>query len=74
MVGRVGILGLDWVNSFENGSYEHRADPRHATIAITDTTIQRMKVDVNDLKQWQPCHSLYVRMVNNVQICIFLKI
>ena len=45
--GGEGVYGLDWISSFENGTYEHRAEPRHATLAITDTTIQRMKVDLN---------------------------
>ena len=37
------IMGADWGKSYENGSYAHMAEPRHATIAITDEAITRME-------------------------------
>ena len=36
--------GIDWVKEFENGTYQHTAEPRHATFAITDTAVQHMQV------------------------------
>ena len=36
--------GLDWITEFENGTYYHKAEPRHATLAITETSIERMRV------------------------------
>ena len=38
--------GIDWVKEFENGTFQHTAEPRHATFAITDTAVQHMKVYV----------------------------
>jgi arylsulfatase A-like enzyme len=34
-------VGADWGRHFENGSYEHFAEPRHATIALTDEALTR---------------------------------
>ena len=42
--GGRGPYGVDWITEYENGTYLHSAEPRHATIAITETSIQRMKV------------------------------
>ena len=42
--GGKGPYGVDWINEYENGTYQHVAEPRHATIAITETSIERMKV------------------------------
>ena len=42
--GGRGPYGVDWITEYENGTYLHAAEPRHATIAITETSIQRMKV------------------------------
>ena len=42
--GGRGPYGVDWITEYENGTYSHVAEPRHATIAITETSIQRMKV------------------------------
>ena len=39
--------GIDWTTEFENGTYEHKAEPKHATLAITDTAIQRMVVGIS---------------------------
>ena len=36
--------GIDWIKEFENGTYHHTAEPRHATFAITDTAVQHMQV------------------------------
>ena len=38
--------GLDWITEFENGTYYHKAEPRHATLAITETSIERMRVNI----------------------------
>ena len=38
--------GLDWITEFENGTYYHKAEPRHATLAITETSIERMRVSI----------------------------
>ena len=38
--------GIDWIKEFENGTYHHTAEPRHATFAITDTAVQHMQVYV----------------------------
>lgn len=35
--------GADWVREYENGTWTHKAEPRHATIAITDESVIRMK-------------------------------
>ena len=32
----------DWGRYFENGTYHHFADPRHATIAITEEAKEKM--------------------------------
>ena len=45
--GPVAPYGIDWVKEFENGTYQHTAEPRHATFAITDTAVQYMKVYVD---------------------------
>ena len=42
------VLGADWAKSLENGSYIHMTEPRHATIAITDEAVNRMKEHKND--------------------------
>ena len=42
--GPVAPYGIDWVKEFENGTYQHTAEPRHATFAITDTAVQHMQV------------------------------
>ena len=42
--GGRGPYGVDWITEYENGTYLHAAEPRHATIAITETSIQRMRV------------------------------
>ena len=34
-------VGADWGRHFENGSTEHFAEPRHATIALTDEALTR---------------------------------
>ena len=36
-------VGADWVKAYENGSYVHKAEARHATIAITEEAIARME-------------------------------
>jgi len=35
-------IGADWVVEHENGSWAHKAEPRHASEAITDEAIVRM--------------------------------
>ena len=37
------VIDRDWGRYDENGSYHHFADPRHATVAITDEATLRMK-------------------------------
>ena len=37
------VLGVDWGKYLENGTYEHMAETRHATIAITAEAVRRMK-------------------------------
>ena len=34
-------VGADWGRHFENGTSEHFAEPRHATIALTDEALTR---------------------------------
>ena len=41
-------VGSDWVAAYENGSYTHKAEPRHATIAITEEAISRMEEHIGD--------------------------
>jgi len=36
-------IGADWVVEHENGSWIHKAEPRHATEAITEEAIVRMR-------------------------------
>ena len=38
------IFGLDWGTEFENGTYRHYDGTKHATLAITEKSIQLMKV------------------------------
>ena len=38
----LSAVGADWVSAHENGSYTHKAEPRHATTAITEEAVQRM--------------------------------
>ena len=42
--GPKGPYGIDWVMESENGTIAHKTEPKHATLAITDTAVQRMKV------------------------------
>jgi hypothetical protein len=42
--GPKGPYGIDWVTEFENGTYKHKTEHKHATLAITDTAVQRMTV------------------------------
>jgi len=44
----VKVMGVDWGKSLENGTYVHMAEPRHATIAITDEAVTRMKEHKKD--------------------------
>ena len=52
-----GPFGIDWVTEFENGTYKHQTEPKHATLAITSTAVQRMIVstfnDTYNLKTLQ---------------------
>ena len=46
------IYGLDWITEFENGTYYHKAEPRHATLAITETSIERMRVNIKNMMSY----------------------
>ena len=39
-------VGADWGRHFENGTSEHFAEPRHATIALTDEALTRYSSDI----------------------------
>ena len=45
--GPSGPYGIDWVNEYENGTYEHYSEPKYATLAITEKSIQHMKVHMH---------------------------
>ena len=36
-------MGIDWGKYYENGTYFHYSEPRHATIALTDEALAVMK-------------------------------
>ena len=43
-------LGVDWAETYENKTYFHYADPRHATHAITENAIEMMETHVQSQK------------------------
>ena len=36
-------VNVDWGKYYENGTYQHFAEDRHATVAITDEAVMRME-------------------------------
>ena len=42
------ITYLKQFQEFENGTFEHKTEPRHATLAITDKVIQHMKFNMQN--------------------------
>ena len=52
------IYGLDWITEFENGTYYHKAEPRHATLAITETSIERMRVNIKNMMSYTYFHDI----------------
>ena len=53
------VVGRDWGRYHENKSYEHFAEERHATLAITDEATNRMKLHKEGDEKDQPLF-LYV--------------
>jgi len=53
------VVGKDWGRYQENGTYEHFAEDRHATVAITEEASDRMKEHVTGLEKDNPLF-LYV--------------
>lgn len=45
---------LDWITSFENGTYLHKAESKHATVAITNEAIKRMKEHIESDAKLDP--------------------
>ena len=37
------IIGLDWIEAYENGTYKHEINNKHATHIITEESIKRME-------------------------------
>ena len=59
--GGRGPYGVDWISEYENGTNLHSAEPRHATIAITETSIKRMKVPYFDI--------VFLEVPNSLEFC-----